>query len=140
MVTAFDSNVPYHTTISNPFGGAGSSPAVVGSFTFAVALAIGCVQSSYNIYLPSFSMNIPASTLHGIFALVDCMIPLVRCISFFRRLDLRLRCAQGYIGRVPHVGVVWPKDRWVDIPLSCLEKYFSAYLEGISGCYSLSRR
>lgn len=38
MVTAFDSNVPT-LQISNPFGGAGSSPAVVDSFTFARGLA-----------------------------------------------------------------------------------------------------
>ena len=38
VVTAFDSNVPT-LQISNPFGGAGSSPAVVDSFTFARGLA-----------------------------------------------------------------------------------------------------
>jgi hypothetical protein len=39
VVTAFDSNVPT-LQISNPFGGAGSSPAVVDSFAFAFAHAL----------------------------------------------------------------------------------------------------
>ena len=50
VVTAFDSNVPT-LQISNPFGGAGSSPAVV-AYSFALALNLYKVEASCFLIVP----------------------------------------------------------------------------------------